>query len=101
MKKLALTAVLFAIVVVLGVLAINHYKNYQNQKQAQATPMISVKESDQRVEDAKAAAIVGYTSNASFNQAVAECQKGSIAYGRLTTAIKNQTAAPVCPAPKI
>ena len=101
MKKLLLSVL--AIVLIAGGLAVagNHYKQYQKTKNAQAVPMITVKQSDQKANDIKTAAAGEYKSLVvQYNAAVAECQKGVVAYGKLTVIQQHQTAPPVCPAPQ-
>lgn len=102
MKKL-LIIVVVAIVVVTGLaVAEDHYKNYQNKQEAQAPQLITVKQADQKVKDAVTAAGGEYQSLVvSYNQAVAECQKGVAAYAKLTSAQRVQTASPVCPTAKV
>ena len=101
MKKLLFTVLAIVVITAGLVVAGDHYKQYQNQKQAQAVPMITVKQADQNATDIKTAAAGEYNSLVvQYNAAVAECQKGVVAYGRLTTVQQHQTAPPVCPAPQ-
>lgn len=104
MKKLLLSVLTLAVLLVLGyatvVAAGNHYRTYKN-KQVPAEPVISQKESDARVAAAESAAVAGLqTQVEKFNVQVAECQKGKVAYDMLTAYQKAKVAAPVCAAPE-
>lgn len=100
MKKLVLLVVALAAFIGIcygaAVAIDNHYKTSQKQKEA-LVPTITVKQSDAKVEAVKTAAAGEYQSLVvKYNGQVTECQKGLVAYGKLTTIIKNQTPSPVC-----
>lgn len=101
MKKLLLSTVgLIALVVVVSAgvsVASNRYHDHQKQKQAQAVVYVPKSYADQQVTNVKTAAAGEYQSLVvQYNGQVAECQKGLVAYGKLTPAQKAQTAAPSC-----
>lgn len=105
MKKLLLliVAVVAALAVCYGgaVAIDNHYKSELKQKQAQAVPTISVKQSNANVEAVKVSAVGEYKALVvQYNGQVAECQKGLVAYAKLTPALKAQTPVPTCGTPQ-
>ena len=101
MKKLLTIVIAVVAVIAIGGLSVNHYKNYQKTKQAQGLQLISVKDANKQIRAIQTAEGSEYQSLVvRYNSAVAECQKGSNAYTKLTSALKLQTAPPVCPAPQ-
>lgn len=103
MKKLLLSVVgvVLFVAVVGGVatVATHRYEQHQKQKQAQAVPMIKLSDANKLVNDVKQSNAAEYTSlQASYNSAVAECQKGAVAYAKLATLTKVLPPAPTCPA---
>lgn len=104
MKKLLLSVLTLAVLLVLGYVTVtaagNHYQTYKN-KQAPAEPVISQKASDAMVASVKSAAVADHrTQVEQFNGQVAECQKGKVAYDMLTAYQKAKIAAPVCATPQ-
>lgn len=104
MKKLTLLVVglvaLVAVTYAITTAAVNRYNVHQKQKQAQAVQMVTKAQADQEVADVKQSAASEYVSlQASYNNAVTECQKGVTAYAKLATLTKVLPAAPACPAP--
>lgn len=101
MKKLVFTIIAIIFVAVGVALSVQHYKQYQNKKQAQAVPVISVKQADARVKQAQTSGASEYHSLVvRYNKAVAQCKKGVVAYDQLTPYTKTKTAPPVCPKPQ-
>lgn len=100
MKKLLLSALATLLVVGAGFAVAGHYADYQN-KQAKPEPTISVAQADKKVANVKAAATTDHQALvAQYNAQVTECQKGKVAYDKLTPAIKAQTPAPTCGTPQ-
>lgn len=102
MKKLLLYIGVAILAVGVGAATAGHYANYQN-KQAKPVPTISVAQANKEVADAQKAVTeasgVIKSLTAQYNAQVAECQKGKVAYDKLTPFVKTQTPAPTCAAP--
>jgi hypothetical protein len=98
MKKLLTIAVFVVAIVGFGGLSVAHYKNYQNKHKVSVPATITVQAANQEVSQVKAVfASEKQDWITSYDQAVAECQKGVAAYGKLTHYQQSQTQAPVCP----
>ena len=98
MKKiiLTLTAVLIscAVLGILSVAVVDHY-NKTNIKSAPAT--ISLTESDKRVKAAQDSSNVRYAAlYQNYQLVIGECNKGTVAYEKLSPTQKSQTPAPNC-----
>jgi len=95
MKKLLLIVVAIAVVVGGAFAATYHYKNYQNKKaletKAAAVEAAKAKEAELQPFMDRVSELKGQ-----YNSQVAECEKGRVAYDKLSQAVKNQTPAPVC-----
>lgn len=99
MKKLLLSAAGVAgaaVVVVGGAAAANsHYQDHQNkQHQAQVSQVEAVKKAQYAADKQQFDVLA-----TQYNSAVAECEKGVTAYGKLSAVLKVQTPSPKCPTP--
>lgn len=100
MKKLLLLVVTLIVVSGVGLAVASHYQNTKNKTVVTQEPTVSVSVANKRVEDAKAAGVAEVqTWVGRYNLAVTECQKGKVAYDKLTAFIKGQTPQAVCPEP--
>ena len=90
-----------AVLIAAGVLAIQHYHQYQNKQAQHAVVVQKQQESlQQQIADIKQSTAAEYVSlQQSYNQAVAECQKGVTAYANLPAVTKQKLPVPTCPAP--
>lgn len=94
MKKIlpvALAAVVVVGAVMLAVLAVEHYKNYQN-KNTQKGPTV---EEQLRSDVSKSQAETKLYKDA-YEQVRLECEKGRAAYDSLTVFAKRTQSQPVC-----
>lgn len=97
MKKLLLIALAIVVIAAGSVVAGNHYKQYQNKKQASAIKMVPASQFEALKGTTTSELQTLQKDNARLT---AECQKGVVAYGKLTNVLKTQTAPPVCTAPQ-
>lgn len=92
MKKILLIVLAVVAVLGVGVLSVDHYKNYQNKKAQDHKVAV-----DKEVVAVKKAAGAEYASlQTAYDKMRLECEKGVAAYGLLTAFNKTKTPQPVC-----
>lgn len=100
MKKLLLYVLAFVVAAAAVYFAATVIDDrYQQKIKTQPAPVktITQTESDKKIAEVKAAAAAENRALVdSFNQQTAECQKGKVAYDKLSPALRNQTSPPLC-----
>lgn len=91
MKKLFLIVLAMAVVAGASVLSVNHYQNYQNKKLQQ-----EVADNQARIDVLNEARNKIIRLESDNQELLAECQKGMVAYGQLSTSVKSKTPQPLC-----
>lgn len=103
MKKLLLVLIvaLLAVVAITNVVvAVNDHYGQKQKNQPAPVVVIPKAESDKRIEDISTAAATNYKALVDqFNLQTAECEKGRVAYEKLSAYTKTQVQAPTCAAP--
>ena len=100
MKKLfAFVVIVLLVVVAIAnvVTAVNDHYDRQNKNNNTQIETIPKSESDKKIEEVTSAAATDYKALVDrFNLQTTECEKGKVAYDKLTPLAKTQTPAPTC-----
>lgn len=94
MKTILLVAGTALVVVGGGALAADHYDQYQNKKQA--VVLSQQKQIAELRSDLNKARLVQAGLIGDYNKVLDSCQKGRVAYDKLSAVVKLSVPAPVC-----